>query len=117
MAIQVINQVDAVRVAVFEVEGLSVWSPTEEFDAWIAQQLTSPQSAGRGLQTFRAEQACSRVFGKVSGRREISSYQPGRGLLKCIVGSGRDPDLDARSRCVLPAARYPARQPSGILCF
>ena len=38
MAIEVINQVDAVRVAVFEVEGLSVWKPTAEFDAWIAQQ-------------------------------------------------------------------------------
>ena len=38
MAIEVINQVEAVRVAVFEVEGLSVWKPTAEFDAWIAQQ-------------------------------------------------------------------------------
>ncbi|MEY2612744.1 MAG: hypothetical protein RL069_1556 [Planctomycetota bacterium] len=94
MAIEVINQVDAVRVAVFEVEGLSVWSPTEEFDAWIAQQLSSPQSAHESLR--EGVRSMLRVGGyKPSGRNK-----PAQEYLARCLEEGKFPRINPAVDCL-----------------
>ena len=111
MAIEVINQVDAVRVAVFEVEGLSVWKPTAEFDAWIAQQcawaadrssneptngqpISSPQSAHEVLR--EGVRSMLRLGGyKPSGRNK-----PAQEYLARCLEEGKFPRINPAVDCL-----------------
>lgn len=111
MVIEVINQVDAVRVAVFEVEGLSVWKPTAEFDAWIAQQCAwaadrSSNEPTKGQPSSSAHSAHEVLREGVRSMLRLGGYKPsGRNkpaqeyLAKCLE-EGKFPRINPAVDCL-----------------
>jgi DNA/RNA-binding domain of Phe-tRNA-synthetase-like protein len=94
--LEIIQHVAGVRVAVFQVDGLSIWAPTTDFDDWVVEQCE------RASESLKIDPSYEQRHEGVRGMLRRGGYKP----------SGRNkPAQEYLARC-LDEGKFPRINPA-----
>ena len=97
--LKIVNELDYLRLAVFEVDGLSVWSPSPELDLWVESQL---QAAAQLLPTqeWEARREGVRALLRTGGYKASGRNKPAHEYLARCLGESKFPRIHPAVDCL-----------------
>lgn len=100
MQLEVTQHVDAVRAVVFQVDGLSIWNPTSEFDAWVTQECERAAESLKTDPSYEIRREGVRSMLRRGGYKPSGRNKPAQEYLARCLDEGKFPRINPAVDCL-----------------